>query len=719
MEVSATDENKLKNLIQFGNFDYIIIGAGAAGSVVAARLILGNLKNRVLVIEMGRCDTSNPLILTPGVHESLWNHPTLSVERNPTLGFYKTVNQMGKKYDYPRGITCGGSTAHHSLITNLGSPVIYDEISNRLKDPRFSYKNLLLYVKKMEHYNIPVEKIDSQYHGSTGWLKIKRPTYFPEIQRAFAQSAQLVTGAPFIKDIDGNPSNRAGIAEGNIAIDEKGERCFSYKDLLIPTLKWVQSLWNTEIEIFPRLVILYNATVIQIQFENQKDQKPAAVGIHIVVGENIYEADCGFASGDTNRFDQKIKQLEVELQSMSCSNFLDKKEEEEETEVKKNNTTYFIPCSQEIILSAGAIETPHLLMLSGIGSKEHLEQNQISVIINNEHVGSHLQDHQECGINFEVDANKFIWGNQAATLLDNISAALQDLKPEVETEGGNVHAKNLISEKSDQNKKKILTIEEKTKLKEKIPLLQKFANEIEKKEGPSFVIFDWHSELNKKQNIPMNQPDLHFTSTFGFFSDFNYKCRDILPNNEFRETYFRSQFDPYHPKFFKVYHRFLLENLKITQANGTIRLASQNPLQSPLIDLRLYEDEDANERLAYGVLLIRKIANTPPLSDFYIKNKQNFVEDVLPGSQYQSIEELKLYMKKFSAFGHHISGTARLGISPETGVCDRNFKVFGIEKLRIVDASVFPTGLLSAFNPSEAIYLLAELASDIILGKNI
>ena len=140
------------DIIQRWNPDYIVVGAGAAGSVVAARLHQETQK-RILVVEMGRCIMDEELVDTPGLHEMLWDHPFVPRERNPSLASYVTPMQQSRTYHYPRGIGSGGSTAHHSLIDGRGSLEVYDEIARLLGDPRWHSSSILPYYKKMEKYD--------------------------------------------------------------------------------------------------------------------------------------------------------------------------------------------------------------------------------------------------------------------------------------------------------------------------------------------------------------------------------------------------------------------------------------------------------------------------------------------------------------------------------------------------------------------------------------
>lgn len=701
MEFSASIDN-IKFVTQ-SKWDYIIIGAGAAGSVIAARLAENDLSARVLLLDMGRKHTGNKFVETPGFHEYLWDHPLMQVSNNPTLGSYVTTEQQNRTYTYPRGFGGGGCTAHHSLIHGRGSYLIWDQIAQVTKDQRWSYEQVLPYFIKMERYLVPPSEIDTQYHGTNGWLRVKRITHPAVIQDAFIKAVLNKTKTPFQSDLQGKPENCVGIGEADLQIDENGKRSYAYKDLFLPLLLKVKSQWNREVDILPRVLVVFNVFVTKLIIKEMKNGMKRVEAVEIAVGENIYEAD-------------KAGILDRNLHVLNCSGpRTNIRESRKETKDEKRKVPRFsIFCEKEVILSAGAIETPKILMLSGIGPRKHLEDYHIPVLIENSHVGSHLQDHQEVTVTFRVNPSKFIWGSQASAILQNISTLTLGLTPYVH-ERGDYSGLPHLDVKEEKKVKNILSEKFLAQIAKKIT---PFANLEEQSQGSRVVIWDYHSTRNIEQNQPWLLPDLHIASGYGWFFDFSLRCTSPLPPNRytFRYTYLQHQVDPRGVDFLQVYHRLLIENLHISTAEGTIRLASEDPLMAPLLDLKLYTDDEANLRLAHGILGIRQIANTAPLKEFYLANTDGVVEDVFPGPRYKDLKELQEYTKTWSAFGHHVTGTARMGLNSDMGVCDSHLRVFGVENLLLIDASIFP--ILPAYNPTASIYVVAEIAADLLLQES-
>src|SRR6516164_9575376 len=128
--------------------DYVVVGAGAAGAVLAARLAEDG-KRTVILVEAGPDNTADPTIAAAAQYAFLWDIPPAGPSPSPShLGFV-TTSQNGKKYCYPRGTGLGGSTNHHACVDGRGSPHVYDEWARQTGDARWAYENLLPYFMKM------------------------------------------------------------------------------------------------------------------------------------------------------------------------------------------------------------------------------------------------------------------------------------------------------------------------------------------------------------------------------------------------------------------------------------------------------------------------------------------------------------------------------------------------------------------------------------------
>jgi choline dehydrogenase len=299
-------------------------------------------------------------------------------------------------------------------------------------------------------------------------------------------------------------------------------------------------------------------------------------------------------------------------------------------------------------------------MLSGIGPKEDLEKLGIKVIKDAPGVGQNLQDHMEVALVYEfANLPNNAWKSQAALL------SLQD-------PSWAAHA------------------------------------DMEFLTGNGITLgWEWFSDYDERNK---RHPDLHIHTGPFYFRDFNFNYETFDDPDPLKRGYVDKILSALNPEDPKSYWMFLTEITKVQANTGSIKLASVDPTDPPLIDLRLNLSEEDVTRLALAMSLEREIMKDPKF------DKYGAVE-VLPGANYQSLEELKDYIRRYSSFGHHMSGTAKMGrLDDPMAVVDSNLKVIGVEGLRICDASVFPS--IPGYNTSRPTYMVGEVLSDRIKEGN-
>ena len=150
------------------------------------------------------------------------------------------------------------------------------------------------------------------------------------------------------------------------------------------------------------------------------------------------------------------------------------------------------------------------------------------------------------------------------------------------------------------------------------------------------------------------------------------------------------------------------ENLK-----GSIKLQSSDPRVRPVIDLAFWEDEEGLERLARAMLYMREFMNHPSMKALAL-DPDNY--EIVPGENVQTVEDMKAYLRTWSSWGHHISGTAQMGPRDrENAVVDHRLRVYGVEGLRVADTSIYPKGLLHRFNPDRGAYGIGEACAEFLV----
>jgi len=290
-------------------YDFVIVGAGSAGCVLANRLSEGG-ESQVLLLEAGPADNS-PMIRVPGFFTTAYRTPG-------QYGWvYSTAPQrhVDKRVMRDiRGKTLGGSSSLNGMLYCRGASSDYDGWAAAGNDG-WNYREILPYFKRLEDY----EDGESDYHGAGGPLYVGRSKLSHPLARAFVDAAQEA-GHPYSEDING--AQREGFGPSHFTI-KKGRRWSAAVGYLRPAMDR------------PNLTVATGALATRILLE-----KGRATGIEFVQGNHKQNVSAG-----------------------------------------------------EVILSAGAFQSPHLLMLSGIGAGDPLRKIGAAPRVDLPGVGKNLHDH--------------------------------------------------------------------------------------------------------------------------------------------------------------------------------------------------------------------------------------------------------------------------------------------------------------------------------------
>ncbi len=324
-----------------GQFDYVVVGAGTAGCLLADRLS-ENPANRVCVIEAGPSDRHPFIHLPAGYIKTLFNpRYTWRFETEPSQG------SAGRRIATTQGRTLGGSSSINGLVYNRGQAADYDmwaQMGNR----GWSYQDVLPFFQRTEKR---IGTGDDKFRGRDGGLYVTDLDWQHPLCGAFVRGAQGI-GIPFNPDYNGE--NQEGVGYYQRVI-HKGQRRSSARSFLRKALKR------------PNLTLVTDAQVAAVNFDGRK-----AVGV---------------------------------------------------TFIRPDGSEHRIAASREVVVAAGAVNSPKLLQISGIGPASLLETLGVAPVNVLEGVGENLRDHWAIRVVARVQGIRTI--NRMVTGLPLVGQALR------------------------------------------------------------------------------------------------------------------------------------------------------------------------------------------------------------------------------------------------------------------------------------------------------
>ena len=535
-----------------GEYDYIIVGGGTSGCVLANRLTQDK-KVKVLLLEAG------------GKDDYLWIHIPVGYLHcigNPrTDWLFRTEAEAGlngRSLIYPRGKVLGGSSSINGMIYMRGQPFDYDRWAEVTGDDSWRWDQVLpLFRRSEDHYAGA-----SELHGAGGEWRVEQQRLSWKILDAFRDAA-AETGIPKIGDLN------AGLGEGSAYFEvnqRRGIRLNTAKAFLKPASQR------------PNLEIMTGCHVERLLFEQG-------------------------------------------LQGTVCTG----------VRFTGNGRAFTASAQRETLLAAGAVGSPQILQLSGIGSSGELQRHGIAPVADLPGVGANLQDHLQLRMIFKV---------QGVTTLN--------------TRATNWFGKTLI--------------------------------------GLEYAFF---------QSGPMSMAP----SQLGAFA--RSSKEQPAPNLQFHVQPLSLD------KFGDPLHRFPAFTASVCNlqpsSRGQVRIASGDSYAPPKITPNYLSTEADRKTAAAALALTRRIVAAPALARYR-------PEEFMPGTRYQTEEELAQAAGLVGTTIFHPVGTCRMGRADDPlAVVDSRLRVRGVKKLRVVDASIMP--FITSGNTNSPTIMIAEKAAQDILSQ--
>nr|XP_026488901.1 glucose dehydrogenase [FAD, quinone]-like isoform X2 [Vanessa tameamea] len=518
-------------------YDFIIVGAGSAGSVLASRLS-ERRKASVLLLEAGQGEaflTGVP-ILTPLLQQTTYMWPYL-MEHQPGV----CMGMVNERCFWPRGKAVGGTSVVNLMIYTRGNKMDWDRIAAK---------------------------------GNYGWSKLSK---------AFLDAAMLL---------------------GNRRVDYNSPDSFGFN--------YIQATMSRGIRMSSAKAFLHN----------KKKRK----NLHILTNS-------------------QVTRVLIDPQSKTATG----------VEFIRNGQRYKIRAKKEVILSAGPIESPHLLMLSGIGPRSHLEYMGIPVIQDLK-VGESLYDHITFpSIVFTLNSTRLTIMERKINNIDNMVQYNQFGDGPFSSLAGIETIGYIKTNLSD-----------------------------EKEDFPDLELFEGCASFSSDEGNAVAR-GIHM-------ADWLYK--DVYKPIEDVES-FTVLFMLLHPK-----------------SKGYLRLRSKNPFDYPkLYGNYLTHPKDVATMIA-GIRYIIRMVNTPPFQKYgatlYTKKFPNCKQFDFGTDSYWECAIRTVTMTL-----HHQISTCKMGpASDPEAVVDPELRVYGIKKLRVADSSIIPN-TIAAHTNAPAI-MIGEKCADMI-----
>ncbi|GAA6011247.1 hypothetical protein JCM11491_006773 [Sporobolomyces phaffii] len=597
------NNNDLVQRVLKQEYTHIVVGGGTAGLALAARLSEESTFS-VLVLEAGTWQPATPGVLVPGLAGTTF-------ESDIDWAFYTQPqeNAKGRRVYWPRGKILGGSSALNFMAWTRGHKSDYDSW-DAVGAKGWTWQSLLPYFKKSEKFATPGSnnkgikpKYDASMHGTSGPVQVSFSPYISDQFTGFYDGIQSL-GVPVANDMsdgvmDGVAWSQSTIGKGGLLNERRVTSQTAYIDPI-----WLKRT---------NLCILPGMQATRVLFDSSNKNSIKATGVEFTLS-NV-----------------------------------------------TTGVTFSASATREVVLSAGSIQTPQLLELSGIGDSSFLRSKGIEAVVDLPGVGENLIDHPAVVVIEKLKpGSKTLDAVSANPVLAGAALAEWALGKGILTQElstlAYLNSQTLLNA-SDHSR--ALAMMDQLKGSSKIPTS--------------------HVEQQIAQ-VKAGSPMMEFLAINVYFGA-NAAGEQNVP-----------------------YLSLAACNQK-SFSRGSIHITSKDPKAYPNIDPQYLQADVDKFYLLRAVQFLRELAKTKALSK-YIESEAE------PGTEVQSERDLEDWIESVVRTEYHPVGTAKMGARAENGVVDENLVVHGTANLRVVDLSVMP--LHVSTHPQSTAYAIAEKAADLM-----
>ncbi|KAJ0117367.1 gmc oxidoreductase [Diaporthe amygdali] len=582
------------------SYDYVIVGGGASGLTVANRLSEDSAIS-ILVIEAGEFDANEDVFTIPGLAGGAIGTKydwNTTYTANPAL--------QNRVVSIPQGKIVGGGTKLNRMVFDRGSKSDFDRWAE-LGNPGWDYDGLFPYFKKQEIFTPPSDAIaqewgvqyDAESHGDSGNINVTySPFFWPLTRNIIDATNELGIRIP--------TDQASGLPIG-------GYFC-------------------------PHNIDITNVTRSSAR-EAYYNSAESRTNLHIVTGQQVTKLVTG---SNSTGYGSGVTVTGVEFAASA--------------DAAKST----VGVNKEAILAAGALFTPQILQVSGIGDSTLLSEIGVDTVIDLPAVGHNFEDH---------------------VLLTTVATVTTDQITSSQLTSNSTFAAEALAEYKDQKTGPYSSPTGDFLL--FLPL-NTYSN-------ASSLIAAKAAAQNGTQYLPADTPP---EVVLGYKKQQAILAEKLSSN----ESAVLELIWDAGVLVLGLQHPFSRGNVKAASSSTfDLPIASAGQLANPL-DLQL---------LVEAVKFSRVVRNTAA-----IQTLQPF--EVLPGANITSDADIETFIRQNAATLFHPAGSCKLGPREEGGVVGTDLKVYGAANLRIVDSSVIP--MLPATHIMTAVYGVAEKAADIIKG---